>query len=180
MKRYLNLPSWSSVLILSLLLTSDLFAEPISYSNCLTESSSFYKKLQNAGVLGMPLSQPDNPKPASFLFRLARAFRYEDKRGDRWQSPDETAKSYRGNCADKAIWLYARLRENGYENASLHIGRYAHDSRVLHAWVTLTEDSGKKLLLDPTNQKKPWPVEMFFGKGYKSLYAITGDNCVSF
>ena len=132
-------------------------------------------------MFDLPALQPSNPQPMLLLFRVSRAFHYrsDKRRADSWQSAEETVKSYSGDCEDKAIWLYTQMRRNGYDDVSLHIGKYAPSSRKFHMWVTTRDESGTLLLLDPTMQRKPWPIDSFPKKNYKSLHIINGDDCVS-
>lgn len=68
---------------------------------------------------------------------------------DCWQLPEETEGRGGGDCEDKAIWLYARLIQMGFENVRLVVGKYHVDQPAYHAWVVyyLTE---KIYILDPT------------------------------
>lgn len=158
----------------------ELSAEPQHGASCMVQNSPFYQKLLAAGIFDVPMAYPENPKPLILLFRMAKNFHYDsDGKGmDDWQSADQTLKSYSGDCEDKAIWLYTQLRKNGFENTSLHIGRYASDSRKFHMWVTVSGVDGT-ILLDPTNQRKPWPESAFPKKSYRSLHIICGESCVS-
>lgn len=151
-------------------------------SNCSVQSSPFYQKLVNAGVFEAPFAELEHPKPVSLLFRMASSFHYNSDglQKDRWQSADETQKSYRGDCEDKAIWLYTQMRLNGYHDTSLHIGRYASDSKKFHMWVSYKDGAGKTMLLDPTNQRKPWPAQTFPKESYQNSHVISGENCVSY
>lgn len=160
------------------------WAGPSFSTACLIETTPFYNRLIQAGVFE-PVSiraRIDQPQPVDLLFRMAKSFRYRsDKlRRDRWQSADETSRSYSGDCEDKAIWLYTQLRRNGYRDVSLVIGRYGPSSREFHVWVTYQDENGQWMLLDPTIQRKPWPVSRFSTKLYRPAHIILdGDDCVS-
>ncbi|MBK7363170.1 MAG: transglutaminase-like cysteine peptidase [Micavibrio sp.] len=107
----------------------------------------------------------------------ARSFRYVHEAGStHWQSPEETASRGAGDCKDKSIWLYAHLKQSGYSNVQLVIGRYRDIDRVLHAWVTYTDQNGNTILLDPAKQKRAWSVGEFSPELYKSLYFFDGQN----
>jgi hypothetical protein len=145
--------------------------------------SPFYQKLLDAGVFDIPVAPPldGKPEPLQILFLKARMIHYSWDRQDteRWQSAEETAKVFRGSCADKAIWLYTHLRRNGYQNVSLVIGRYSPSSTVLHMWVGYQDPDGESYLLDPTIQRKPWKTEAFSEKLYKRLVIIDGSDCLT-
>ena len=158
-------------------------AEPIFNTGCMVETSPFYDKLLRAGVFDTVTQPALRAEPMQVLLMKAHLFRYtsEDRsKKETWQSADETARIFQGDCADKAIWLYTHLKKNGYQNVSLIIGRYSPSSRVLHMWVTYVEpSSGNTLLLDPTMQRKAWKVTDFPKRFYKPVYILNGDNCVA-
>ena len=112
------------------------------------------------------------------LFGRAKAFRYQtDASGhDHWQTPEETESRWSGDCEDKAVWLYAQLKKNGYEGVRLVVGRQNPSSRVLHAWVTLNNSDGTFYVLDPTAQKRVWSSNDFSDGSYKPLYSFDGIN----
>ncbi len=67
------------------------------------------------------------------LFDISRSFRYvSDPRGDHWQSPSETESRRAGDCEDKSIWLFSRLKMNGYQNLRLVVGKYRPTDRQYH------------------------------------------------
>ncbi len=180
---------WRSVLVFLVFLCgawgepATLWAETNFNTGCFIEYSPFYQKLLNAGVFDVPVAQPtQQPQSMQLLFIKAHLFHYagNKSRREQWQSAEETTRLFSGNCADKAIWLYRHLRQNGYQNVSLAIGRYSPSSKVLHMWVNYEEPSGKTLLLDPTIQRKPWKITDFSKSFYKPLYLLSGQDCVSF
>lgn len=111
------------------------------------------------------------------LFAIARAFRYSgDRRGDHWQTPQETAQKRSGDCEDKAVWLYARLKQNGIENVRLVIGKYKSMDRSFHVWVQVADPDGSIFILDPAAQKRIWRSGDFSGGFYNALYSYDGKN----
>ena len=158
-------------------------AEPAFINTgCMVGSSPFYDKLLRAGVFDAVPQPVQRPESVPVLLMKAHLFRYttEDRyKKEKWQSADETARLFQGDCADKAIWLYTHLKKNGYQNVSLVIGRYSPSSKVLHMWVTYGDPSGNTLLLDPTMQRKPWKVTDFPKRYYKAVYILNGDNCTA-
>ena len=158
-------------------------AEPILNTGCMIESSPFYDKLLRAGVFDVVMHPAPQPEAVQVLLMKAHLFRYSSEgrsQKERWQSAEETARIFQGDCADKAIWLYTHLRQNGYQNVSLVIGRYSPSSKVLHMWVTYVEPSGTTLLLDPTMQRKPWKITDFSKRYYKPVYVLNGENCEAY
>lgn len=106
----------------------------------------------------------------NILFRTARSFRYAaDRRQDYWQSADETSQKHAGDCEDIAIWLYTKLKEAGYRDIELVVGRYRTIDSKLHMWVTYRDPKGEVYILDPVIQKKPWKAA-FFGKGFYKTF----------
>ncbi len=171
------------IIALSALSSSVMAEAAFINTGCVVESSPFYDKLLKAGVFEVSPQAVTNPEPMPVLLMKAHLFRYREedyKKKEKWQSAEETARAFQGDCADKAIWLYTHMRQNGYQNVSLVIGRYSPSSRVLHAWVTYVEPSGTTLLLDPTMQRKPWKITDFSKRYYKPVYALSGDDCKAY
>ncbi len=134
-------------------------------------------RMMATGVMAIQ-SASQNSQNMDALFGQAKAFRYEpDARGnDRWQTPEETQERWAGDCEDKAVWLYAQLRKNGYNSARLVIGRQNPSSRSLHVWVTLGNEDGTFYVLDPTAQKRVWRSTDFSDGSYKPLYSFDGSD----
>ena len=149
--------------------------------SCMIQSTPFYQRLLAAGVFGIAPERVAAPRPVQLLFRVARGLRYSADRSktDNWQTAEETTNNYGGDCEDKAIWLYTKMRQNGYRDVSLHIGKYAPSSKKFHMWVTYVDENGRTLLLDPTIQIRPWEVEKFPPQNYQSRHILTGDDCIS-
>ena len=173
---------WIGVLLI-LAGHSPAFADPHFSTGCLIQYTPFYNRLLSAGIFD-PIIRSSIPfnqaQPMQMLFRMARSFHYtSDRKHDLWQSAEETSKNYGGDCEDKAIWLYTKMRQNGYQNVSLVIGKYGPNSREFHMWVTYKNESGENLLLDPTIQRKPWKIDAFPKRLYHPIHILSGDNCVS-
>ena len=114
---------------------------------------------------------------AESLFLKARAFRYvKEHKRDIWQTPQETQARGSGDCEDKAVWLFYQLRQNGYQNVSLVIGKYKSVSRGFHVWVAYTDENSDTYLLDPANQKRIWHAGNFTGAYYEALYSFDGQR----
>lgn len=112
------------------------------------------------------------------LFRTARSFRYAtaELHGNQWQSVKETSLRHSGNCIDKALWLYAQLKKNGYRRVRLVIGKYRPIDSVFHAWVIYVNESGDDYLLDASVQNRPWKLREFSERWYQPLYSFDGRN----
>ncbi len=96
------------------------------------------------------------------LFWEARRFVYvKDGDGDDWQSPWLTEMKQAGDCEDKALWLYTRLRAQGYDNVRLVIGHYRAMDKDYHVWIMHRDGEGITRILDPTLQNRVWKLEQF-------------------
>ena len=148
----------------------------------LIRATPFDYKLSLAGFFN--LSVPNHPintilpaESIDSLFNKARSFRYaEDRTGDYWQSPEETDRKHSGDCEDKAVWLYAQLKYNGYSDVRLVIGKYRSFDRKYHVWVLCTDASGASYLLDPAAQKRVCAVGHFSPGFYQPVYSFDGQN----
>ena len=111
------------------------------------------------------------------LFYVARSFRYaSDGQRDYWQSPSETEARRAGDCEDKAIWLYSRLKENGFVDVRLVVGKYRQMDRINHVWITCSDPSGTSYILDPAKQKRPWREGNFATGLYIPAYSFDGQT----
>lgn len=139
-------------------------------------STPFDRKLNQPGLFELS-NYSDSYTSIQQLFNTARAFRYvTDRSGDHWQSAEETDSKRSGDCEDKAIWLFARLKQCGYTNVRLVIGKYRQIDKRYHVWVTCSDASGNTCLLDPASQKRIW-TEQSFGSGfYTPIYAFDGER----
>ncbi len=107
------------------------------------------------------------------LFRQARNFSYrKENHGDVWQSPQVTEKMQAGDCEDKALWLYARLRAAGYGDIKLVVGKYRPSDTSNHVWLMYTEANRDVLILDPTIQNKAWSLSAFQPKLYRPFFSF--------
>lgn len=112
------------------------------------------------------------------LFRMARSFRYASGKiyENKWQSAKETGAKHSGICIDKALWLYAQLKKNGYRHVRLVIGKYRSIDPLLHAWVVYVNESGDTYLLDSSMQNRPWELREFSEGLYQPLYSFDDKN----
>lgn len=146
----------------------------------LVQGTPFDYKVQSAGCFS--LAQADyegfrsGQQSIGDLFMTARSFRYASDKADVWQSAEETESRRAGDCEDKAIWLFARLIQNGYYNVRLVIGRYRSIDSQLHVWVICSDKSGNTCLLDPSIQKRVWYLTATDSGFYQALYAYDGQN----
>ncbi len=165
------------VFITSIFLVSGRAAANTSASP--VQATPFDAKLASIGFFdpGFFESQSPSGDSAESLFWKARSFRYvSDGDTDYWQTPQETEARHTGDCEDKALWLFYELKQNGYSNALLVIGKYRQMDLKYHVWVTYTDDSGETIVLDPTIQKRPWTLGNFSGDFYLPLYSFDGHN----
>lgn len=134
------------------------------------QAAGFFKPLQTIASL-------QSNTDLNGLFMEARSFRYvNDAPGDRWQSPDETDRRRSGDCEDKALWLYARLKQAGYTEVRLVIGRRYASDNGLHAWVAV-KDGEDILILDPVAQKRIWTLRNFSPEeSYVPIFSFNENN----
>lgn len=103
----------------------------------------------------------------------ASGFAYEEERAgaDNWQLPEETEKKGRGDCEDKAIWLYSKLLKEGFEDVRLVVGKQREDSSGFHTWVAWYPDH-KVYILDPTLESEVWEINKFPQGYYQPYYSF--------
>ena len=137
-----------------------------------TQATPFDNKISRSGALES-LSRVPETTSADQLFLTARSFRYkkDDATSDLWQTPQETEQRWAGDCEDKAVWLYANLKQNGYQDVRLVIGRFRAG---LHVWVTMPDGQGGYFILDPTAHKRIWNASDFPENLYRPLYSFDG------
>ena len=90
------------------------------------------------------------------------AFNIKGAMADYWQLPDETEKRGKGDCEDKAIWLYSKLLKDGFADVRLVIGKYRRSDILFHAWV---------FILDPTKRKTVRELKDFASDYYQPYYS---------
>ena len=110
--------------------------------------------------------------------REEHRIRYEHVGDYRWKTPKEVDSSWTGDCKDKALWLYAKLKEAGVRDLRLVIGRKDRGSRQFHAWLYLTLD-GLAYLLDPTRSGDVWKQTEFGDDEYIPAYSFDGESAYS-
>lgn len=94
---------------------------------------------------------------------------------EHWQLPEETEGRRAGDCEDKAIWLYVRLIQRGFENTRLVIGKYRINQSDYHAWVAAYLD-GKVYILDPTTNNGIWEAQQYPEGFYVPIYSYHKNN----
>jgi hypothetical protein len=145
----------------------------------LIQATPFDRKIDSAGVLRSHgfAALLESVRSSDELFLQARSIRYTaDGAQDYWQTPTETESRWAGDCEDKAIWLYAQLKRNGYFNARLVVGRYRITDKNYHVWVSMPDGQDGFFVLDPTAQKKIWKSSDFGDGFYQPLYSFDGIN----
>ena len=162
--------------VISLNISGVLWAGNLLNYGCPVTGTPFDAKLESIGFFNEPnvtAGSAGHTESVEKLFLIAKSFRYaHDSFNDRWQTVEETASKRSGDCKDKAVWLYAQLRRNGYHNTHLVIGKYRAKDSKLHAWVTCVDESGNAYLLDPAVQRAPkdlWGLSRTF---YRPIYSF--------
>lgn len=138
----------------------------------------FDGKLEAAGFFDeSAVTIPSSARSAEDLMKVAHSFRYQSDKGyDFWQSAEKTDSTKKGDCEDKAIWLYKAMRKLGYRNVYLNVGRYKPSAPNLHAWVTFLDESGNIRLMDPALQQRAWNIQDAPGNLYQPLFAFSGNE----
>ena len=93
---------------------------------------------------------------------------------DNWKIPPQTEIAG-GDCEDKAIWLYCKLVEDGFEGVRLFVGKHRSGDDFLHAWVIWYTESGN-FILDPTNDDRAWPTKSYPTGFYEPYYSYFKDR----
>lgn len=163
----------AAVLLVSLASSgSPVWAGSARMDGSTTQATPFDSKVDRSGALEAISRLPDTSS-ADQLFLTARSFRYQkdEAANDHWQTPQETEQRWAGDCEDKAAWLYANLKQNGYQDVRLVIGRFRGG---LHVWVTMPDGRGGYFILDPTAHKRIWNETDFPENYYRPLYSFDG------
>lgn len=172
-----------SLFLAALFIASSVHAEAvIGLSMIPISATPFDMKLQQSGFFQIQTNQIAAPSMSTLesIFLKARSFRYSpDLRGDRWQSPEETEVRRSGDCEDKAIWLYAELKKQGFSQVRLVIGKLRSFDNKCHVWVEIG-DPNDALIVDAAAQKRVWKRSDFESGFYRPLYAFDGEKRLSF
>ena len=172
----------SALIVSSLSAVIPLIADPMSGDVSIpgrpTAWTPFDRKVESSGVfLPQALSiTPDSQSLDSF-FQRARRFRYapDARGGDEWQTPAETERRFSGDCEDKSVWLFARLKEAGFTHVRLVIGKYRMFDPNYHVWVTVTTN-GQTYILDAALQNRVWQKELGSSGFYNPFFSFDGET----
>lgn len=104
------------------------------------------------------------------LTERANDFRYDHIEAYKPQSPEGLEATGRGDCKDKAVWLYAKLAAAGAQNVQFVIGKKDSGAEEFHAWLYLTFN-GRTYLLDPTFSSSASEASEFGADEYIPVYA---------
>jgi len=107
------------------------------------------------------------------LTERAYDFRYDHIEAYRARSPEEVESSGRGDCKDKALWLYSKLAAAGARDMQLVVGKKDNQAQEFHAWLYLSFN-GRTYLLDPTFSGSMTEVSEVGADEYIPVYAY--DN----
>jgi hypothetical protein len=110
--------------------------------------------------------------PQQWMSEL-RAVPYQ--RSLRWKKPSEINMAEGADCKDKAVALFARMRQNGVRNVRVVIGKRSIDDVRTHAWVEW-ETAGGAYVLDPTFDESPQKKQDLYATTYIPLYAYDGTH----
>ncbi|MFQ5715152.1 MAG: hypothetical protein ACE5GU_14080 [Candidatus Scalinduaceae bacterium] len=145
-----------------------------SLIGCTTLSPGHYDQI---GVSTKKTPYDDRYKRVKKYLKTASKFKYKaDGIGaDYWQLPFETERLGRGDCDDKAIWLYSKLLKEGFDDVRLVLGNYKRGKLSVHMWVNWYHN-GQVYILDPTINNGIWKAEDYSRDYYKPYYSFYRDK----
>jgi hypothetical protein len=152
-------------------------ADELDLYGCPTETTPFDRKVGLHEAMTPPYPNGRSCRLPSLhdLFWKARTFAYvRDPGRDEWQAPEVTERRKAGDCEDKALWLYTKLRAAGYDNLRLVVGRFRPVDAVYHVWVTYEDARGVTHLLDPTLQNRVWNLASVSAGFYRPIFSYDG------
>jgi len=153
------------------------FSQEASLQGWIASRTPFDRKIASTQLFYRQLQRTAEPAQSmDELFFVAQRFRYREDSRDNWQSPAQTQMRHAGDCEDKAIWLYAKLKSNGYDQIRFVIGKYRSFEHRFHVWLTYADERGETFLLDPSNQKKIWKLGSFSKGFYKPYFSYDDEN----
>jgi len=111
--------------------------------------------------------------------RRAYRFGYEHIGDYEWKTPEEVERTFTGDCKDKALWLFSRLRASGAPALELVIGKRRLSDTKFHAWVVAFHD-GRIYLLDPVSRGSVWETSDFEWDEYVPAFSYDGRQSFSY
>jgi hypothetical protein len=103
--------------------------------------------------------QKQEEKIMDCFYLACDKYESEEKGTDYWKSPSETRESGKGDCEDKAIYLWDLLKKEGIFSM-FQVGLMnSNDEESCHGWVELSA-KGYDYVLDPTQEKIYLRVEL--------------------
>lgn len=111
--------------------------------------------------------------------REAHRIRYERAGEYEWKSPEEVERTATGDCKDKALWLYSKLRAAGATALELVIGKQNLSDAEFHAWVIAVFE-GRSYLLDPASRGSVWEMSDFEWNEYVPFYSYDARNAFAY
>ena len=111
--------------------------------------------------------------------RRAYRFGYEHTGDYEWKTPEEVERTSTGDCKDKALWLYSKLKAAGAAVIELVIGKRHLADADLHAWVVASHQ-GRTYLLDPASRSSAWEVSEFEWDEYIPVFSYHENQAFSY
>jgi hypothetical protein len=156
-----------------------------SVTGCATLSSDYYGNTgagssghyDHRGTEAKTTPYDDRYKKVRKYLKTASRFKYKaDGDGaDYWQLPSETERLGKGDCDDKAIWLYSKLLKNGFDDVRLVVGNYKRGKLSVHMWVNWYHN-GHVYVLDPTIDNGIRQTEEYSKDFYRPYYSFHRDT----
>ena len=156
-----------------------------SVAGCATLSSDYYgntsagtsAQYDHIGTEAKTTPYDDRYKKVKNYLKTASRFKYKaDGDGaDYWQLPSETERLGKGDCDDKAIWLYSKLLKNGFDDVRLVVGNYKRGKLSVHMWVNWYHN-GHVYVLDPTIDNGIRQTEEYSKDFYRPYYSFHRDT----
>jgi hypothetical protein len=104
---------------------------------------------------------------------------YEHTDAYRAKTPEQLEAAGRGDCKDKALWLYAKLAGAGVEDIHFVVGKKDAMADEFHAWLYF-KVQGRTYLADPTFSSSVQPASDFDRDEYIPAFSYSGEQAYAY
>jgi len=105
--------------------------------------------------------------------RRAHRIAYEHTGDHVWKSPEQVEQTSTGDCKEKALWLFSRLKSSGASSLEMVIGKRHLSDANFHAWI-IVHHQGRTYLLDPAARGSVWETSDFEWDEYVPSFSYDG------